>query len=369
MARWLKIAFFAAVVRPVLLLVIGTRIRHRDRLPDAGPAIVAANHNSHLDTLALMAMFPLPVLHRVRPVAAEDYFGGPGAFGWFARNVIGIVPVARGGGGEANPLAGAEAALAAGDIVILFPEGSRGEPERPDRFRKGIAHLARACPAAPVVPVFLHGFGKTLPRGSRLLVPFNCDVIVGWPMHSDGSIDGFVAALDAAVRSLAAEHAGAPPPERPGEVVMGALPPGEADAVVRYIGRIRSNWGPGDCPKNLRTARESGGGRARVDLDPVYAPALRGLAEGQAVIVVYWMDRARRDLLVQSPAHVAGPRGTFSIRSPARPNPVTLATVRITRIDGATLWIDAIDAYDDTPVIDLKPWSEGIDVPPPAEPG
>lgn len=366
MTRWLKIAFFVAVVRPVLLLVIGTRIRHRDRLPDAGPAIVAANHNSHLDTLALMAMFPLSVLHRLRPVAAADYFGGTGAVGWFARNVIGIVPVTRGGGGAANPLAGAEAALAAGDIVILFPEGSRGEPERPDRFRKGIAHLARACPAAPVVPVFLHGFGKTLPRGSRLLVPFNCDAIVGWPMRFDGGIDDFVARLDAAIRSLAAEHAGAPAPDRPGEVVLGAPPPGEADAAVRFVGRIRSDWAPGDCPRNLAAARERGGGNARVELDPAHAPALRGLAEGQAIIVVYWMDRARRDLLVQNPARGGGPRGTFALRSPARPNPVTLATVRITRLDGATIHLDAIDAFDGTPVIDLKPWSDGIDTPPAA---
>jgi tRNA-Thr(GGU) m(6)t(6)A37 methyltransferase TsaA len=149
---------------------------------------------------------------------------------------------------------------------------------------------------------------------------------------------------------------------RPGEVTA-ALPPA-ADAALRFIGRIRSDWGPGDCPRNLRAARESGGGNARVELDPVYAPALMGLAPGQPVIVLYWMDRARRDLLVQSPTHVAGPRGTFSIRSPSRPNPVTLATVRILRIDQATIHIDAIDAFDGTPVIDLKPWSEGIDVPP-----
>jgi len=147
------------------------------------------------------------------------------------------------------------------------------------------------------------------------------------------------------------------------EVRLPLLPPA-ADAALRFIGRIRSDWGPGDCPRNLRAARESGGGAARVELDPVYAPALLGLAPGDAILVLYWMDRARRDLLVQSPGHIDGTRGTFALRSPNRPNPVSLAAVRITAIAGTTMAIDAIDAFDGTPVIHINPWRPGIDIPP-----
>jgi len=155
-------------------------------------------------------------------------------------------------------------------------------------------------------------------------------------------------------------------PLRPGEVVLGDAPdPGGPR--IRFIGRIRSPWGPDDCPKNFGRARETGRG-AQVELDPAFAPALAGLAVGQPVILLYWMDRARRDLLVQAPRHVAEPRGTFALRSPNRPNTISQATVRITALDpgSATIGIDAIDCFDGTPLLDIKPWLETVDLPPPA---
>ena len=80
--------------------------------------------------------------------------------------------------------------------------------------------------------------------------------------------------------------------------------------------------------------------------------------------LLYWVDRGERDLIVQTPAHADGPRGTFALRSPVRPNPIALATVLITGIDGAVVEIDAIDAFDGTPLLDIKPWIETVDVPP-----
>jgi hypothetical protein len=68
MSRFLSI-LFQMVARVVVSIVIGLRIEHKERLPTSGPAILVANHNSHLDTIVLMSLFPLSMVHRLRPVA------------------------------------------------------------------------------------------------------------------------------------------------------------------------------------------------------------------------------------------------------------------------------------------------------------
>ncbi len=206
MTTFLRHLFFLLVVRPLVLFVLGVNLRHRERLPMAGPAIIAANHNSHLDTLLLMTLFPLGRLDRLRPVAAADYFLSRRGLAWFARNIIGIIPVVRDAHSfHGDPLAECDTALGGNAILILFPEGSRGEPERLGAFKSGIAHLARRHPAVPVVPVFLHGLGKVLPRGEFLPVPFFVDVFVGESFIWTGDKTAFMAELDRRLHALADE--------------------------------------------------------------------------------------------------------------------------------------------------------------------
>jgi 1-acyl-sn-glycerol-3-phosphate acyltransferase len=202
MTGFLRIAFFLLIVRPILLIVLGMNVRGRENLPKKGPAIIAANHNSHLDTLTLMALFPLRDLPRLRPAAAADYFLQNKWLAWFALNIIGIIPLQR-GAVRKNPLVELEEALDRGDILILFPEGSRGEPEQRSAFKRGVAYLAKARPEAPVYPVFMHGLGKALPRGSWIIVPFNCDVIAGEPLYWNGSAPDFMDALELRMNELA----------------------------------------------------------------------------------------------------------------------------------------------------------------------
>lgn len=151
---------------------------------------------------------------------------------------------------------------------------------------------------------------------------------------------------------------------RPGEVELGFDPAERQDATLRFIGRLRTPWSEANCPKNVRAARETGE-PARIELEPEFVPGLEGLEVGQGVILIYWMNNARRDLIRQAPRHVEGTRGTFALRSPVRPNPLAMSAVRITEIDTekGVIGIDAIDCFDGTPLVDIKPWIETVDRP------
>jgi 1-acyl-sn-glycerol-3-phosphate acyltransferase len=199
--RWI---FYAVIVRFVVLVVLGLNVRHRERLPQQGPAILVGNHNSHLDTLVLFSLLPIKQLPQVRAAAAADYFLRNRALAWFATEIVGIVPVTRKISAHNDPLAGCSAALERGDILIFFPEGSRGEPERMGQFKRGIAHLVKRHPGVPVIPVYLHGLGKALPKGEGLLVPFFCDVFVGEALRLEAG-EGCMDALNAAMQALADE--------------------------------------------------------------------------------------------------------------------------------------------------------------------
>lgn len=207
MVQALRFLFFLLIVRPIMLVVLGFNVRGYDRLPRQGPALVVANHNSHLDALALITLFGMRRLKDVHPVAAADYFLRNRLLAWFSLNIIGIIPVDRGArrssGSGGHPFEPISRALKKGRIVIFFPEGSRGEPEQLEAFKTGVAHIAREHPELPVAPIFMHGFGKSLPRGEALLVPFVCDIFIGEQLQWTGERDSFMERLNGAMRSLA----------------------------------------------------------------------------------------------------------------------------------------------------------------------
>ena len=198
--------FFLVIVRPLVLIVIGLNIRHHGRTPLKGPAIVVSNHNSHLDTLVLMTLLPWPMLRQLRPVAAKDYFLRNRVLAWFALNIMHIIPLER----EIidrhqDPLAACSEALLNGEILILFPEGSRGDPEQMGTLKTGIAHLAKRNPEVPIIPIFLHGLGKALPKGEAILVPFFCDVFIGESIRWSGDRTSFMTSLEQGIKILAEE--------------------------------------------------------------------------------------------------------------------------------------------------------------------
>lgn len=152
--------------------------------------------------------------------------------------------------------------------------------------------------------------------------------------------------------------------QRSGEIALDFDPAKTAnDANVVFIGKISSPWETrAQCPRNIAQARLRNE-PAALELDAPWRPGLSGLEEHSHILVLYWMQQARRDLIVQCPRHRIEPTGVFSLRSPARPNPIAIATVRIIDLDQNTgrITIDAIDCLNNTPLVDIKPWIATVD--------
>ncbi len=137
---------------------------------------------------------------------------------------------------------------------------------------------------------------------------------------------------------------------RPGEVAV--APPDATDAGLVFIGRIRTPWTDRmDCPRQGRRD----GPVCRIELFAPWDGGLDGLEQYGSIEVLYWLDRSRRDLLRQSPKSDGTSRGTFSLRSPVRPNPIGTSLVTLVGIEGATVLVRGLDCLDGTPLIDLKP--------------
>jgi tRNA-Thr(GGU) m(6)t(6)A37 methyltransferase TsaA len=151
---------------------------------------------------------------------------------------------------------------------------------------------------------------------------------------------------------------------REGEIAVEL--PAKFDASLYYIGRIRTPWKTRDeCPKNGRETEEV----CTIELDPRWAAGLQGLETVSHVLVLYWMDKARRDLVLQSPRHYAEHRGTFALRSPVRPNPIAAAVTRLKRVEGNKIFVVGLDCMDGTPLLDLKPYFASTDSAPDASVG
>jgi tRNA-Thr(GGU) m(6)t(6)A37 methyltransferase TsaA len=148
---------------------------------------------------------------------------------------------------------------------------------------------------------------------------------------------------------------------RPGEVAVEL--PNTFDAGLYFIGHVRTPWTLREqCPKNTRESDAI----CTIEVDPRYAAALAGLETCSHILVLYWMDKARRDLVLQAPRHYATQRGTFALRSPVRPNPIAASVVRLLEINGTRLSVIGLDCLDGTPLLDIKPYFASTDAVPDA---
>ena len=178
--------FYTLLVRPWLTLIIGVWFQNRDTFKNAKQFIVVANHNSHFDTVSIMAALPPSKLKNTKAVAAADYFGKTSFTGWLMSLFFNAILIKRKREeGEPSTIDLLDKHLKSGKSLILFPEGSRGKPGVITDFKAGIGILLKKNPHIPFIPVYLDGFGRVLPKDSWLIIPLICKVRFGDPIKTD----------------------------------------------------------------------------------------------------------------------------------------------------------------------------------------
>jgi tRNA-Thr(GGU) m(6)t(6)A37 methyltransferase TsaA len=137
---------------------------------------------------------------------------------------------------------------------------------------------------------------------------------------------------------------------RPGEIAVEA--PAPCDASLRFIGHIETPFATrAQCPRQ----GQQDGPVCTLVVAPPWDQALQDLGQFELAEVLYWLDQSRRDLVLQSPKNDGQTRGTFSLRSPVRPNPIGLSRVKIERITGNRVEVRGLDCLNGTPLLDIKP--------------
>ncbi|MCA8973582.1 MAG: 1-acyl-sn-glycerol-3-phosphate acyltransferase [Planctomycetes bacterium] len=197
----------ALVLRAWLRVFHRLVVRGRDNLPSEA-FVMIANHQSHLDAPVLVSALPLRRLHRVFPAAAKDYFFSSLGRSALAAIFVNALPFGRDRSGRQS-LRTCNALLATpGNVLVLFPEGTRSRTGEIGRFLPGIGMILGST-GVPVVPCHLAGCHAALPKGSRLPRPHRIELTIGKAMRFGPEVPPreIAATLERAVRDLAAERA------------------------------------------------------------------------------------------------------------------------------------------------------------------
>jgi len=167
-------------------VIIGVRFIGARRFIGHGQFVLASNHNSHADAVTLMSAIPPKMLAKTFPVAAADYFGRNkfiSFISWLFLNLI-LIPRKRASeAGEKDPIQIMDDALKNGKSLILFPEGSRGEAGKLQTFKKGIGILMERNRKIPIIPIYMEGIGRVLPKGNKIMLPSLTKIYVGDPIY------------------------------------------------------------------------------------------------------------------------------------------------------------------------------------------
>lgn len=165
-----------------LRLLTGAHGRWSGCAPERVQRIYCVNHTSHLDFLLLWTALPIALRRTTRPVAAADYWNAGPVRRYLIHSVFRGVLVDR-TGKLAQPLEPVFTALAQGDSLIFFPEGTRGPGEGLLPLKSGIYHVAREWPKVDLVPVWIDNSYRVMPKGVFFPIPLLCSMTFGAPLR------------------------------------------------------------------------------------------------------------------------------------------------------------------------------------------
>ncbi len=193
-------------MHPVLKWGMGMQVENAEVLLGFSQAILVANHNSHIDTMGLMTLLDDRWLENLRPVAARDYFAQNRFRKWVYESLFNLLLVSRRKEdrlpGE-NPIDNMVEALDKKQSLLIYPEGTRGRPNKMEAFKIGVAKVIQARPEVPVIPVYIENSGMVLPGGSSIPLPFRFQIRFGSPRFlSKGTVKELTDELFEAVQHL-----------------------------------------------------------------------------------------------------------------------------------------------------------------------
>ena len=160
----------------------GAQARWQGCPPKAEQRIYFANHQSHADLVLMWAALPEELRSITRPIAAKDYWTKTRFKQWITTAVFNAIYVDRAKTGDQDPLEPLMDALGNGDSIILFPEGTRGNQEEPQKFKSGLYNLAHKFPDVVLVPAWINNVQRVMPKGEVVPVPILCSVTFGTPI-------------------------------------------------------------------------------------------------------------------------------------------------------------------------------------------
>ncbi|WP_374673383.1 lysophospholipid acyltransferase family protein [Ideonella sp.] len=166
----------------VARLITGAQGHWKGCAPEAVQRIYFANHQSHLDWVLIWAALPGELRTHTRPIAAKDYWTASPFRHWLTREVFHAVYVNRTRTDDQDPLEPLVHALAAGDSLVIFPEGTRSLKGDPMPFKSGLFHLAEQFPQVQLVPAWIDNVQRVMPKGEVVPVPILCTVTFGPPL-------------------------------------------------------------------------------------------------------------------------------------------------------------------------------------------